>query len=210
MKSLPHMAIAALLLASAAVAHGFPQDAAPSDNTTVQPFREGWKGLRVLHIGDSHLENWGLKGTLRRHFEGAGATYTPSAWVGSNSRGWLVTGRLSQLLRKTTPDVVIVNLGTNALKHPKPSSYGVWVKRMVARIAPRRCYWIGPPRFFEDTAGVYPVLQETSRPCAFFDSRDIDFNLRGVTNFHLSRNQSTLWADRIWEWLNRPEAAGGL
>lgn len=173
-----------------------------------------WNGLRVLHIGDSHLQNWGLKGTLRKKFKQAGAAYNVSAWKGSSARSWLRTGKLHRLLRTKNPDVVIVNLGTNICRAKHPRDYAKFIKRMVRKISPRQCYWVAPPPLIADTTAFYNMLEEASKPCIFLDSRKIEFDVPHKKVFHLSRNQSAVWAEQIWEWMNEssysPEKSNGF
>ncbi|MBN2526855.1 MAG: SGNH/GDSL hydrolase family protein [Deltaproteobacteria bacterium] len=164
-----------------------------------------WHGVRVLHIGDSNLENWGLKGTLRKKFKQAGADYTVSAWKGSSSRSWLRSGRLQRLLQKKAPHVVLVNLGTNISKADDPTVYMRFVTSVAMKIAPRECYWVAPPPLIDDEHGFYNMLQSASKPCIFLDSRRIDFEIPANRRvFHLDKRQSTVWAEQIWKWLNEP------
>lgn len=169
-----------------------------------------WKGMRILHIGDSHLANWGLKSTLRKRFRSAGASYSASAWIGSSSRSWLITGRLRNLLREKSPHVVIVNLGINIIKAKSPNAYAKYVKKIVKKISPRKCYWVAPPLLIEDKNGLYDMLKEASKPCIFLDSRKIHFDVVHKKNFHLSKSQSAKWAEKIWKWMNDPSLLPGI
>jgi lysophospholipase L1-like esterase len=160
-----------------------------------------WEKAKILHIGDSHLQNWGLQKTLGQHFYKNGATsYKAVAQKGSNSRSWMVSGKLERLLKKNAPDLVLITLGTNAQKHPEPKSYARWISAVAQKVQPGTCYWIGPPVFPEERAEFYEILKEASKPCFFFDSRSIDFERTGK-NYHLSQKQAQKWADHIWEWI---------
>jgi lysophospholipase L1-like esterase len=176
-----------------------------------------WKNKKILHIGDSLLLNWGLKGTLRRKFSAAGAKYMVSARKGSNSHSWLVTGLLKRTLNEKKPDIVIINLGSNAVKYRHPENYIQWIQKLVKKIQPRECYWISPPGLIKDNYGFVDMLKDASIPCNFFDSRQANFKRKNKKTFHLSRKQSQKWADMIWQWMNNinnnpttPETGHGL
>lgn len=168
----------------------------------------------MLHIGDSHLQNWGLKGTLRKKFQAAGATYNVVAWKGSSSRSWLRTGKLHRLLQQKSPDVVIVNLGTNVSRAKDPNDYAKFIKKMILKISPRECYWVAPPPLIEDNNGFYDMLISATSQCHLLDSRKIPFEVPHKKYFHLSKRQSVLWAEYIWEWMNEtsdlPEHGDGV
>lgn len=166
-----------------------------------------WQGVRVLHIGDSQLQNWGLRGTLKNKFKAAGAAYSASAWKGSSSRSWLWSGKLVRLLHRKAPHVVLVNLGTNVSRADEPGRYAKFVTRLAKKISPRECYWVAPPPLIEDKFGFYDMLQSASKPCIFLDSRKIDFQVPEKRVFHLNRRQSTVWAEQIWKWLNSSPSA---
>lgn len=180
--------------------------ATAEDSDTEEALDENpWKNRRVLHIGDSHLANWGIRSTLKEKFRSAGARYQAVPWIGSNSRGWLVTGKLRKLLRAKSPNIVLINLGTNAFKYKNPKVYAKWITRVVKKIQPRKCYWISPPPFFEDKHGFYDILKEASIPCTFVDSRKAQLDITvDEKHFHLSKEQSARWAEMIWEDINMP------
>ena len=173
-----------------------------ADKTEPAGLNNIWSGKRVLHIGDSMLTNWGLKRTLRKKFTAAGAKYMVKAKEGSNSHSWIVTGQLKKVLREKRPDIVIINLGTNAVKNRNPQTYSMWIKKLVKKIAPRECYWISPPGLVKDKYGFFNVLSKASAPCRLFDSRDAHFKRPRPKVFHLTKSQSEKWAGMIWKWLN--------
>ena len=167
----------------------------------VYPAPPDWRGVRVLHVGDSNVAA-GLVAGLRRAFSEAGATYVPHGWVGSRSRSWVVSGLLTQLIREVAPQVVVVTLETNTLRSPKVDVNAAWVRRFVERIGPRRCYWLGPPPLIDDAYGYGPVLAEACAPCRYFDTSRLPYPKPASGRFHLTREQGLDWAARAWAWMN--------
>ena len=196
--------IAALaLVASTATDAGLlpPAPLPPPDE--VYPAPPDWRGVRVLHVGDSNVAA-GLVAGLRRAFSDAGALYRPHGWVGSRSRSWVVSGLLTKLIREVAPQVVVVTLETNALRNPRVDANAAWVRRFVERIGPRRCYWLGPPPLVEDRYAYGPVLAEACAPCRYFDTSRLPYPKREDGKFHLTRQQGLDWAERAWAWMNGP------
>ncbi|MCP4605604.1 MAG: SGNH/GDSL hydrolase family protein [Proteobacteria bacterium] len=171
------------------------------DVDDVYPVVPNWEGLTVLHIGDSHVSA-GFKKELTRLFKAAGANYRPICWVGSRSKSWVASGKLKRLLKKHRPDVVVVTLGTNAMKNPRPDLYSVWVHTLVEQIEDQFCYWIGPPPLLDDLVGFNEMLHSSSKPCRCFDSRQLNTPKRKDGKFHLTKAQGEAWAKKVWEWMN--------
>jgi hypothetical protein len=167
----------------------------------VYPLPIDWRGLRVLHIGDSHVSR-GLTAGLREQLLAAGARYEAACWVGSRSRSWVQSGRLDRLLREHRPEAVIVTLGTNAIRHPRPRKLAYWDHALVTRIGSRRCFWLGPPSLIDDRHGLNPALMESTTPCRYFETRLLDFPPREDKRFHLTRAQGLIWAAAAWVWMN--------
>lgn len=192
-----------VLLFTGSIAAHFPVTPVP-DVDRVYPLSFDWTGLRILHIGDSHVYA-GLTSTLRKHLRSGGARYTPVNWIGSRSKSWVASGKLRRLLDRHSPNVVIVTLGTNAMKIRKPKKYAHWIRSLVRRIGPRACYWMGPPSLLEDRFGFNEILAEASAPCRYFDTRKMGFPRREDHHFHLTRAQGERWGESVWEWMNSPE-----
>lgn len=194
---------ARLLFAAAAVlcaaVDNDPCAIAPADEVYPQPIL--WRGQTVLHMGDSHVSA-GLTRGLRRHFDAHGARYVTETWVGSRTKSWVLSGKLDELLGKLRPATVIVTLGTNMMTSPHPERGAQWVEAIVKRIAPRRCYWLGPPPLIEDAFGVNDMLEVASEPCRYFDGRVLTFPVREDGKFHLTVEQGLTWADWVWRWMN--------
>ena len=197
--------ITALLLICAvsfALAAELTPAALPSaDEVYPEPF--DWRDFRVLHIGDSQVFA-GLADGLRRRFRHAHASYKLEGWVGSRSKSWVVSGKLRRLLDDFAPHAVIVTLGTNAISHPKPEVYAGWVRKLVEKIGPRQCYWIGPPPVIDDENGFNDQLREACGKCRYFDSRPMELPPRHDGKFHLTRQEGEMWAGQVWDWMNTP------
>jgi hypothetical protein len=167
----------------------------------VYPTPIDWEGKRVLHIGDSHVSS-GLVTGLRQRLRTAGAVYVPVTWVGSRSKSWVASGKLKRLLREHGPAAVIVTLGTNAIRAPRPERQAPWVRALVKLIGPRKCYWLGPPSLIDDHYGYNAMFERECRPCRYFETRLLGFPARRDGKFHLTRAQGRTWADQTWAWIN--------
>jgi hypothetical protein len=195
------MILAALMLASSPIGAGLLPIAALPEADEVYPAPYDWRGVRVLHVGDSNVAA-GLVAGLRKAFAEAGASYQPHGWVGSRSKSWVVSGLLTRLIQEVAPQVVVVTLETNTLSSPRVDVNAAWVKRFVDRIGPRRCYWLGPPPLIEDAYGYGPVLADACAPCRYFDTSRLPYPRREDGKFHLTRQQGLDWAERVWAWMN--------
>jgi len=202
------VAVAALAAAAQTGADALAVAPLP-DPDEVYPTPPSWRGVRVLHVGDSHVAS-GLVDGLRRELGRAGALYEPHGWVGSRSRSWVVSGRLTELIKALAPQVVIVTLETNTLRSPKVQVNAAWARRLVERIGPRKCYWLGPPPLIEDRYGYGPILAGAVAPCRYFDTSRLPFHKNDNGRYHLTRAQGLAWAERVWAWMNGAEAGDAL
>jgi lysophospholipase L1-like esterase len=157
-----------------------------------------WTGLTVLHFGDSQVAG-GLTAGLRQRVEAEGGHYVSSTWVSSSIRLWLASRRLTDLLRQHDPDVVIVTLGSNEQMYPNLELYGETVRKMVRRLAGRRCFMIGPPRWH--VSRVDDVQAANAAPCPWFDSRPIEAPRGGRMHLHFTFEGGQIWARAIWDWM---------
>jgi len=196
----PKLLLSALLLAAAGTA-GAAEVRQLDDVDDIYPPAIDWDGLRVLHVGDSHVSA-GLVAGLRAHIRSAGGWYKPVNWVGSRSKSWVVSGRLRRLLQEHGPQVVIVTLGTNVIKERRPQRQVPWIRSMVKMIGPRRCFWLGPPPLINDRYGYNEMAASACRPCRYFDTRMLEFPKRKDGKFHLSAGQGRTWAEQVWAWMN--------
>lgn len=167
----------------------------------VYPYIPNWKNSRILHFGDSHVAS-GLKATMAQHFRKAGAKYRQEGWVGSRSKSWIASGRLRQLVREFRPTVILITLGTNEMKNKVPTRNRCWIRAIVHRFKEATCYWMGPPPLIEDKYGYNEMAMRAVKPCRYFDSRILGLSPRNDGTFHLTRQEGTVWADLVWDWMN--------
>ena len=171
------------------------------DIDDVYPIIPKWKSARILHFGDSHVAA-GLKASLARHFQSAGAVFHQEGWIGSRSKSWISSGRLKRLLSDFKPSIVVVTLGTNEMRNRRPKRNRIWVRAIIEKIGKAKCYWVGPPPLIVDRTGYTDMLKDATHPCRFFDSRVLDMAPRSDGTFHLTASQGRRWGDRIWRWMN--------
>jgi hypothetical protein len=189
-----------------AAAGGFPGPPVPLPGVDeVYPEPIDWSGKRVLHIGDSHVSR-GLISGLRKRVRRAGGRYRAETWVGSRSKSWVASGRLRREVEEYHPQIVIVTLGGNAIRNPHPHRFEPWIRALVEKIGPRRCFWIGPPSSIPDRHGLNEVLRSACRPCRYFETRRMELEAPSEWGVHLPPAQGRRWADRVWSWMNGEDA----
>src|SRR6185503_17237769 len=120
------------------------------------------------------------------------------------TRSWLASRRLPDLLRRHNPDVVIITLGSNEQLYPNLEQYAEHVQKLVHKLAGRRCYFIGPPRW--RVSRIDEVQRTAAAPCPWFDSRPIDAPRGGRMRAHFTLQGGHQWANAIWEWMQGMEA----
>jgi hypothetical protein len=157
-----------------------------------------WAGLTVLHFGDSQVAG-GLTAGLKKDVEAEGGRYVSNTWVSSSTRSWLYSRRLPDLLRQHQPGVVIVTLGSNEQLYPNLDQYGELVRRLVHRLAGRKCFLIGPPRW--RVSRIDEVQRANASPCPWFDSRALDAPRGGRMRAHFTFAGGEMWAHAIWSWM---------
>lgn len=116
-------------------------------------------GTKVLEIGDSHTV--GVFGQeLEKLLEGRGADVERHAAVGTSAGHWVNGGHgakpLQDLIARSKPDVVIINLGANSR-----GGVGSDVKRLaqIAKNSGAQVIWVGPPRTRQDMANPAALQQ---------------------------------------------------
>lgn len=164
---------------------------------------------RVLIIGDSMSGPLG-KG-LRPFFEARGDQVSLRALGNDALVAWQRGGfmRLRNALNATRPDAVVVIMGTNDVLHPRPEELKEVLATIEEIIAPRPCYWIGPPKIWTDDTGVVRVLSENARHCAYLDSEPFTFNRR-PDRWHPTAKGGAQWAAASWPWLESKLPRGAL
>jgi acyl-CoA thioesterase-1 len=167
------------------------------DATDAGPAARDLKGKTVLHCGDSMVGGaGGLTKALEAKFKAAGARFVHDSQVSAAISVYDKQPKLKELLARNKPDIVIITLGANEVFVPFPDSLAANVEGIVKRIAPRECYWTGPPTWKPDT-GVVRVLREHVAPCKFFDSSDMKLERAG-DGIHPTDKGGAAWAEAFW------------
>lgn len=158
------------------------------------------KGKKVLHVGDSMVGgSWGLTRALEAKLEPEGAKIVRHTKVSETLASMDRDPALKDLLHKHEPDIVIITLGTNDTDVPHPEVYAKHVANIAKRVAPRECWWMGPPK----DAPVNKVIRENSAPCKFFDSSKLALD-RAKDGIHPSDKGGGQWANEFWAAFRAP------
>lgn len=156
------------------------------------------QGKTVLHCGDSMVGGpAALSKALEGKFKAEGARFVRDWQVSASIVTYDHESRLRDLLARHKPDVVVLTLGANDVFVPFPQSMAKNVEGIVKRIAPRECYWIGPPTWKPDT-GIVAVIREHVAPCKFFDSSNMKLQRAG-DGIHPTDKGGADWGDKFWE-----------
>ena len=153
------------------------------------------EGKVILHAGDSMVGgDWGLTRSLGAKAQAEGATFKHFTKVSETISSFDDAGTLRDLLAAHHPDIVIVTLGTNNTDVPHPEVYAKHIQAIAKRIAPRECWWMGPP--IPDT-GVGKVIEENCAPCTYFDGSKLTLD-RAKDGIHPNDKGAAKWADEFW------------
>jgi hypothetical protein len=184
---------------AAAVVTAPPPAYAPPENEENPP---SLRGKTVLHVGDSMVGgSWGLTRGLEVKLEAEGAKIVRHTKVSETLASMDKDSTLADLLEKNEPDIVILTLGTNNTDVPHPEVYAKHVANIVQRIAPRECWWIGPPK----DAPVNAVIRENVASCKFFDSSKLELE-RTKDGIHPTDRGGAMWADKFWVAFRAPRS----
>lgn len=150
----------------------------------------------MLHTGDSMVgSHGGLTRALRRRFEGIGAEFVSDHKTSASITTFARSPHLDQLLGAHDPDLVVLTLGANDARAPRPEVFAPAVAQVVAKLAGRACVWIGPP--LGTPRGISRVIRENAGHCAFFDSSELVIR-RGPDGVHPTDRGGAEWADAFW------------
>ncbi len=165
-------------------------------------------GKTILHVGDSMVgDHWGLTRALAARAEAEGAKLVRNTKVSETIASFDRDPTLRDLLRKHQPDIVVITLGTNDTTVPHPEVNAKHVASIAKRIAPRECWWMGPPtNGSKPDNGIADVIKENSAPCKFFDSRSLKLE-RGRDGIHPTDKGGAVWADEFWATFRAPSKA---
>lgn len=182
-----------------------PKEAASITAAALEVAPPPLTGKTVLHVGDSMVgDHWGLTRALAAKVEGEGGKVVRNTVVSETIASFDRDSTLRDLLRKHQPDVVVITLGTNDTTVPHPEVNARHVASIAKRIAPRECWWIGPPLVTgKADNGIADVIEKSSAPCKFFDSRRLELQ-RGRDGIHPTDKGGAAWADAFWTAFRAP------
>ncbi len=184
---------------------------APVDAPVDAPPPRVLAGKVVLHAGDSMVGgDGGLTKALGARFKAEGAKFVRDYEVSVSVATFARTGKLKSLLDRHKPDIVILTLGANDVFVPFPQTFSGHVETIAKKIAPRECYWIGPPTWKPDS-GIVAVIRDHSAPCKFFDSSKLTLKRAG-DHIHPTDKGGAEWATLFWDYFQGkgPSAPGLL
>ena len=158
------------------------------------------KPTRYLLVGDSMA--WAIGIELDPLIEARGDKFTFKSKISASIRGWRSGKHIKKTIQRYKPDAVIIVLGTNESQIPYPQHLEDPIKKIVAAVGDRACYWIGPPtwRKGKSDTGVVALLESSAGPCRFFDSIPLELPRR-PDGVHPDREGSRLWAKAIFDWI---------
>jgi lysophospholipase L1-like esterase len=181
-------------------------DASP--DAALADVMEALRGKIVLHAGDSTVGGeGGLTLALRARFTELGVKkFHSDTWVSTSLISFAGEPRFARVLARTTPDVVILTLGTNDVHVPAPESLAPKVRAIVKRIGARECYWMGPLFIKKKDTGIVAMLRENVKPCVFFDSSELDIP-RTTDRIHPTKAGGEAWASAFWNAMEQARRA---
>lgn len=152
----------------------------------------------ILFFGDSMLE--GLYPRLAAYANENGHELYAVIWYSSTSEVWGKSTKLSEYIKKLSPDYIFVSLGANELfikdiieKRDK------YVKKILADIGDIPYVWIGPPNWKPDT-GINELVASNAGEHHFFLSNGMKFN-RKKDGAHPTHESAILWMDSVVRWM---------
>ena len=182
-----------------------PRDAAfveasqPADGGAADARPERRRYRSVLHLGDSMVGfRGGLTRALENRFQDAGTRFYSNSLTSAGITSFDESDHLQKLLKRLNPEMVIVTLGMNNVTYPHPEALSHHIVSIVKKIAPRDCYWIGPPAWKPDAALVN-VLAQSTPPCVFFDSTSLELE-RQSDGIHPTERGAEVWAQAFWRF----------
>jgi hypothetical protein len=158
-------------------------------------------GPLVLHIGDSFVQA-GLMQALKPMFNEAGARYMVRARQSMYTPTAIHAFHLPDLVRSVHPALVIVTLGANEMRMPRPDDHSPAIKEISRIASSTSCIWITPPPPASGQTGIVEVIKRDSVPCRVFDSTQLADSIpRGPDKIHPTPRGGALWAKAFWDWL---------
>jgi hypothetical protein len=152
----------------------------------------------VLHFGDSMVPL--VANYLRPLIEKSGGRYEIVSTSSSTTLSWAEGDKLTELLSKHDPELVLISLGSNELFFEDDlEQRGKAVRNIVERVGARPCLWIGPPAWTK-LRGFLEILAKNLDRCGYFDSAVLNMD-RQADGRHPTWGASHAWAGKVWERL---------
>lgn len=168
---------------------------ARSANKDTLSLANAYKATRVLHFGDSMVPL--VANYLRPAMHG---TYEQISIASATTRSWAEDVRLTEALRTTAPDLVLISLGSNEIFVKEDLALHLAAaKKIVEKLEGRTCLWIGPPAWAKGS-GFVEGLAEAVAPCGFFHSEKLKLARQGDGR-HPTFGASYTWANLVWKEL---------
>ena len=157
----------------------------------------------VLQLGDSMVGGYNaLAKALAPRFEAMGAHFVRD-WQDSVDIGvYDREHRIQDLLKKHSPDLVLVTLGANDVTIPSPWVLAKNVASIARKVSEggRACYWLTPPLWTKDT-GIIEVIHKNAAPCKVFDASYLKVS-RIRDGIHPSDKGGETWAEAFFAFYN--------
>lgn len=160
---------------------------------------------KVLLFGDSQTGWMGER--LTAYGAENGFEVATITWDGSTPQKWAKSGKLASIVAREKPDLVMVQLGMNALLERNPqAAMGPSVAAIQKAIGDIPYVWIGPLEWPGKGKGETLVnwLAKTVNASSeghFFNSSNLKIPRQSSTNPHPTRDGAALLVDKIVEWL---------
>lgn len=161
---------------------------------------------KVLHVGDSTVGYAaGISLEFKRMFPAEGIAYVSHTMTSAGLHAVAEDRIVEKLVKRHSPDLVIIQLGTNNLTVPHPEVYVPDIKSILAQVGKRACYWIGPISLKFPERGMRGILRDNVAPCVFYDSYDLTLE-RQSDGLHPSQKAAIFWSKAFFEFAARNPA----
>ena len=162
------------------------------------PAFDGYK--KVLHVGDSTVGYAaGISLEFKKMFPKAGLSYVSHTMTSAGLHTVAEDRIVEKMVKRYSPDLVIIQLGTNNLTVPHPEVYIPDIKSILAQVGHRGCYWIGPISLKFPERGMRGILRDNVSPCVFYDSYDLTLE-RQSDGLHPSQKAAIFWSGAFFEF----------
>ncbi len=148
---------------------------------------------RFLLAGDSMSGFFRLR--LNDYCEKNGHSMYSLVWNSGNTVWFAETDTLDHFIRKVQPTYILIVLGGNELRLPKPEYRQKHIDKIIEKIGEIPFIWIGPPNWQDDTGINDLILRSVGRK-RFFPSLNLSYN-RMPDGAHPTRESAYDWMDSV-------------